>query len=559
MNRQSPLQLARRYPSLGLIAIAGVLALLLPSALNVPTSGPTSLAEYAPVPGSGLAGGDLSSLGGAERGAFGIGLGELSEGPRAGTGPGQWTPKLKRCVGNPRRQTEDPLSPPCVAFFDGDNGGAAWRGVSKDEIKLVLHFGELSEANESPILVDYDDPKAGGNLFDELARAYARFFHDRYQTYGRRIHLYGYYNAGAFGDQSPSHDLDLLMPLQPFAVVPLGLNTEGGHAREAASREVIAVSVGSYSRELQQRSGPYLLSYLPDQQDQATMFASFVCQKLAGRNARFSANLGEGNQKRKFGIVFYNGGDLKPLKEHTKRELGDQCGLSGLPEAAYRDQISADYAIALGAMRQAEVTTVLAFSFAVDPYFWGAAAETQNYYPEWVTPGKSGAALSHEDNSQARTFPPRFWANAFGISYNYRRPELQSQFWYQAFREACPSCAEPPADARSASMYDAMNLLFWGIQGAGPRLTPANIDKGLHAIPPRSSPNPSTPAAYFTPGNYSWIKDSMAIWWDATGTEPGGGRGCYKLASEGRRSRPGEWPNGDDDLKIAGAPCQGPT
>ena len=46
--------------------------------------------------------------------------------------------RVRRCVGNPPRQTEDPQSPPCVPYFEGDNGGATYRGVTKDTITLTI-------------------------------------------------------------------------------------------------------------------------------------------------------------------------------------------------------------------------------------------------------------------------------------------------------------------------------------------------------------------------------------------------------------------------------------
>ena len=38
---------------------------------------------------------------------------------------------VKRCVGNPPRQIEDSQSPPCIAYWEGDNGGATSPGVTR--------------------------------------------------------------------------------------------------------------------------------------------------------------------------------------------------------------------------------------------------------------------------------------------------------------------------------------------------------------------------------------------------------------------------------------------
>src|SRR5688500_10245544 len=46
-------------------------------------------------------------------------------------------PRVRRCVGNPPRQIEDPQSPPCVPYWAGDNGGATSKGVTRDEIRVA--------------------------------------------------------------------------------------------------------------------------------------------------------------------------------------------------------------------------------------------------------------------------------------------------------------------------------------------------------------------------------------------------------------------------------------
>ena len=60
--------------------------------------------------------------------------------PAAVLPPAIKTPSTKRCVGKPPRQTEDPLAPPCVASFTGDNFGVTYQGVNKDEVSVLFYF-----------------------------------------------------------------------------------------------------------------------------------------------------------------------------------------------------------------------------------------------------------------------------------------------------------------------------------------------------------------------------------------------------------------------------------
>src|SRR5438067_1531664 len=126
---------AGRYTPLLTLALVLFLALaVLPSALNLPQTNPSTTLEYAPVPAAdhnnAPPGGNLSSLGLASSGTVGIGEGGVAAGAGGGvTGVGK-NPSAKRCVGKPPRQSEDPLSPPCVAYFQGNNFGSTYQGVT---------------------------------------------------------------------------------------------------------------------------------------------------------------------------------------------------------------------------------------------------------------------------------------------------------------------------------------------------------------------------------------------------------------------------------------------
>src|SRR5256885_11938042 len=85
-------------------------------------------------------------------------------------------PRVRRCIGDPPRQIEDPQSPPCVPYWSGDNGGATFKGVTRDEIRVaVMH---VEGHNGDPITPEM--------------QSIADFFNKRFEFYGRRIHLLRY-------------------------------------------------------------------------------------------------------------------------------------------------------------------------------------------------------------------------------------------------------------------------------------------------------------------------------------------------------------------------------
>lgn len=560
----------RRYPALAFLTAAGALALLLPSSLRVPLSGPPSVAELAPQPASdgSSAPGDLAELAQAGSGGLGSGNARLGSGPATSTTlapggslPHQGRPRVKRCVGRPPRQTEDPMSPPCVASFDGANGGATFRGVTADEVEVVIHWqgGNETAAYRSGRLVDYAGPPVQGELAQDTAgRVWMRYFNDRYQFYGRRLRLFGYYGRGLTPEQVNA-DVAEIAASGAFALVPLDSLTVANMATGAArSGLVVAVHKG-LPRGLYRDNAPRVLSYAPDVEDTAATAGSFICSKLLGRPARFSGDVHEQGRQRVFGLLYTDGAD-DPLPAQVARELErdvtQRCGLrfrTARVAAQGRDAWPM-YPGALASMRTDGVTTVVAITKAGDALTYLPAASAQGWHPEWLYPQQPGTG--GDDTASAQTYPQDQWAHAMVVSFDVRRGLLAEQPWVVAYRDACPDC-NPPAGFLPARAYDVLSLLAYGIQAAGPRLTPAAMDKGLHAVPRRPSTDPFLPATYFDPGNWSWIKDAKAMSWDPTGRPEGNRAGCYRLAREGLRSRAGEWPAGDDDLFVASSPCQG--
>src|SRR6185503_2209172 len=97
------------------------------------------------------------------------------------------------------------------------------------------------------------------------------------------------------------------------------------------------------------------------------------------------------------------------------------------------------------------------------------------------------------------------------------------------------------------------------IQVAGPRLGPTSIDRGYHAIPAVRSNDPTTPACFYSNGDYTCVKDAQAEIWDGGGQPPGDNRpGCWRAIEGGHRYLPGEWPKGNVNAQIKGnEPCSG--
>ncbi len=541
--------LFRRYPALSLVAVAAALAFLLPSALNVPQSESVTLAEYAPVPGKGVGESQLSDLSQAQSGelGFGSGTGEGS-GPGAGSdslgAPGQKKPKLKRCVGNPRRQTEDPMSPACVAYFEGDNFGATSRGVTRDEVRVAVL--DWCNSDGSFDAIDYDTAESDPN---DPRKAWLSYFNDRYQTYGRRVKLFKVVGSPTNGVSCfsgnvnaarnvPQRLQEVVDPFYAFSGRSSELTEQ--FATEAARLEIM-VSLWGGSRSVAQRHAPYIVSYPADLENWAANVVAASCARLAGRRARFAGDIALSTKVRKFGLLYNRPAD--PQREGVRlvvHGVKERCG-----SEAGEIVVAGDMA----KFRDEGVTTIMT-GLNGGPN----NAEIAGYHPEWF----AWEHTRHIRTSQIE--PASQMKNMFGLLPDRRYGARSEQPHRQAFQEGCPGCTPSETIYSGVDGYHELLLLFTAIQAAGPRLTPESSDRGLRALPPKRSLDPFTQSAYFGPGNHSFVKDYGFAWWDPAGEAPGGtGLGCWRLVEDGLRYRAEDWAArpGDEGIQGSAQPCQG--
>ncbi len=167
-NKRQSKAVTATYASLAAIILLVIAAIAL---VVVPPS-PPSVAEFAPQATEQIdqAPDQQSSQFGSGVGA--CGTGQVCEGQDAAIAPPKKVierARVRRCVGDPPRQIEDPQSPPCINYWQGDNGGATSRGVTRDEIRFS-------------ITASYED--SYGPIVS--------FFNSRFEFYGRKIRLVGY-------------------------------------------------------------------------------------------------------------------------------------------------------------------------------------------------------------------------------------------------------------------------------------------------------------------------------------------------------------------------------
>jgi len=555
--------------------------LVLPSALNVPQSNPAQTLEFAPVLPEDDApppadAGNLETLGlGSSSNVRGDTLGAQGPGaapPDAPLPPGLGgTPVSKRCVGNPPRQTEDPMAPPCVAHFEGDNGGATHEGVTGEEIRVVIVRDASSgpssrgmEFDEYDTWHDLSEPPAPDDQQRVRAfKAYVRHFNARYQTYGRTVHAWLRFTAAQNdAERTPesrrAEAAQISSRVRPFAVIN-DTRTNGGAFAEAAAELGMMVFQGTDYATIGRSEAFYARypglswSYQPSLERRAALFVTYVCEKVVGHAVSFSGDATDHGLPRVLGLLRNAavGSAAQVIGEEVRTGL-QACGAEIELDRTYDGSDSSQPVSNTAAFAQAGVTTIL---FATpSEYQHSHAAAAIGYYPEWVLAGDD----TSDRTFQGRLYDQREWTNARNVSIYPSVTDLRSHPCAQAYREGDPEAAWfDVKNIGCPAAYASLRHLFTGIQVAGPNLTPRSMEAGFRAIPAIPSSDPSIPACYYLPGDYTCVKDAQAQWWDPNGQpRDHGGTGCWRMMESGHRYLAGQWPPGDVEAqRTPDDPC----
>lgn len=584
----------RSWPIIAAVLGACLLIfVVLPNPFRIPSNEPSAVAEFAPVPGKkeqSNRSGSFSATGFAEGGGFGALPPDAADGgpgsSRKPRKPKFQAGKDKPCYGKPpfQRQTEDPLSPPCVVWDGSDNGGATTQGVTRDEILVIFY-------NDAGIKGDMNTPyRAQDETGDQtdfnyrnLARtikAQLRYHNSRYQTYGRTVHVISVPSTGGGApfstDQSRRGDANKIIDqYKPFAVVYLG-DDAGPFWDVLAARKVAGFGINfNVPRAVYERNRPYMWSFIPDLETEIGYSASFICRKLVNRNARFAGDPALRSQKRVFGLIYET--PLRTTDEgaaELKRQLKQQCGVTfgnreatyGTPSGGQVGQSHAEMKLAIARMKNEGVTTVICYCLpgltaGVRDVMNGATAA--NYYPEWYWDSQSAM----DRPIWMQRYAPKEQTGNFGVTYFWKVGAFKDQYHYRAYLEA-EGQESVPNVRFNFTIYHLFQNLFSGVQGAGAFLDAGWAERGMFSFKVRNIDDASLPTGGYGPGGpspYTFVDTGMGWWWDHTGTPPGGkpGEGCMRVINDGKRvyagpaGEPGvvwpqgpHWRPGDDDITF---------
>lgn len=456
-------------------------------------------------------------------------------------GPPKGPPKgrVRQCVGEPPRQTEDPQSPPCVAFWDSTpgNGGATSRGVTADTILIGV-------------------PNMDGENRENQYTAYQNYFNTRYEFYGRKIKFVNI-QANRGSAASEKQAADMAKELGIFA-------SSQDHDLTSYYQALVEYGIigvyrtPDYTDAQLKAYSPYLWGYTMSAEQQMRRLADWACTRLVGGNAVHAGTSDAEDlrtKKRKFAVILERIGYNSQLSEKPFASALRACGADvAFSESVPYSEGTTEKANRVVDLKSKGVTTIVCLCEEGNLGLgYHQSAQAQRYEPEWVITNYPQLNFFGHKTYNV----PSQKAHTFGVAFQpmIRTAADHPSVW--ALREG--SGASSGTDSLNVETHDiayrALLLLASGIQLAGPRLTPETFRAGLQEA---AFPNPPHPIMAgdvgFGAGGTTMTQDGAEIWWDPNATDPYGdsGPGAFCWVESGRRYGLGQWPKQD---RLQQGPC----
>jgi hypothetical protein len=443
--------------------------------------------------------------------------------------------RVRRCVGDPPRQTEDPQSPPCVPYWTGDNGGATYRGVTRETITLAYPA-----------------------LDERVAEDLMAYFNKRYEFYGRKLKIVPAGQGNVCKDRKAS-----AVQADEEAKAFVGMAANNGNAgacfqTEMARRHLLSsASNVQFGENEMSPLAPYMWQYAMSFDKVMRAVGEMYCARMHGQNAVRAPDPLLKTKPRKLGVIMQN--VLRDTDMDTSaldRALA-ACGakVEEMARLSSNDDVgltSPDKAqLAMASMKSHDITTILNLGIAFAAQSISSAADAQRYYPEWIFTTYGGF--------DSNTVISAFWPQAserqaiFGLTVAppMRRWALEPAF--TAMREVDPG-VDPAANINQVqeftNQYRMMLVAASGIQMAGPNLTPDTFSAALQRTTfPNPKNDPSMSGSVGFSGDHTMTDDIAEFWWSEAAKGPQGwqtagavGSVCY--LDNGARRRLGAWPKG---------------
>jgi hypothetical protein len=443
---------------------------------------------------------------------------------------------------------------PCVPAFHGDNGGATAPGVTSKTITIAFYVPKPDPQTDVLLrsVGAYDTPESQ----IQGMKDYVQIFSAMHELYGRQIKLVLLHGTGSATDATAARAdaIKAATELHAFAVVN-GPSQTNAFADELTNRGVMCIGACLIAQPhsfYEQHPGLFGTGPTADQPADDTL--ELVKKQLAGKDATYAGDSKFQHEKRKFALLSYDtpDGQFKPIWDSFAKSMTTQ-GTPLVTRVSYFLNLTTaqdDARTIITKLKSSGATSVIFSGDPLLPKYFTAEATKQNYHPEWII---SGTVYADTDVF-ARGYDQSQWKHAFGIGIvGAQSPETQHEdyqlheWWFGT---------KPPDINTTGIIEGDVNVLFTGLQLAGPDLTVTNFSAGIRAVPvaPESENGLRPIFSYgdhgLWPGgtDFGGLDNLNLIWYDPTVTgvpdETGAvGTGAYRFVDNGRRYLPGHLPS----------------
>jgi hypothetical protein len=454
--------------------------------------------------------------------------------------------------------------PPCVRpMKQGEsNGGATSPGVTKNAIKIVavVPTPEQQRATWSnvatPPPVNHATNSPG--YVEDAVTDWLTVLTRSFQTWGRTIVL-TVFNPTGPTEEAQRADALAVAAMNPFAVLVSNQTTGAGTvftAEIAAKKILIFTSNGTNADAAQQ--APYRWQGVFDNDASAVNGAQFIGQMLVGETAKWAGDPAMKTKTRVFGAIYPERNlnfdlFLKGFAKYKGAKLTEKVQYTvPLDPALVQPQNQSEAPILMAKLKAAGVTSVIAYASGPMTSQAMKAATALDYYPEWIFPGLGILDL----DVIVRSYDQAQMAHAFGVGTllvnvaDTTDPSNTYFDWYWGTNKG----------TYQAGVLSYLQTFLTGVMLAGPKLTPANFQQGLFALPAAGGAASDQTQSYMTGfgrqaglpyDEFSSIGlDYALMWWDPntvgkskiTFTE---GKGVFQYLNQAKRYRAGDWPKGE--------------
>lgn len=465
------------------------------------------------------------------------------------------------CRPDGRQSAISLYSPLCAEWEPGmNNGGATARGVFPDKVIVVWHRTQSDPATDAALAA------AGADDTDEdqtrIYEAFRRYFNHHTQTYGREVVVIQHHASGP-NENDAAMKADVIHIAEKIGAFAVWSGTSSPvFPMEAAARGLICICTTSQSQQYYEAARqaspckcPLIFSSLPTLEEYYDHIAEYWLKRLAGKPAEWAGTATARAQKRKFGLIYYEGvrGRADPVRRDASQAFKNQLAQHGVDvvDIGYIYDLSQAGNHSQGIITKLKnegVNHVVIVGDPLYPIFITKEATKQNYFPEWFI---SGTVLI-DTTFFGRTYDQAQWRNAFGISPLWVFWEdVQKSYGARTYHHGRPG-ERAGREGVAVNVYEPfIRYVFTAIQMAGPNLTPANASKGMLSLPPIGG-TPAAPLVYFTADRPTAIKDFTEVWWDETGRGKDEtnkeGVGILMKSNNGQRYRAGQWPTSNPNV-----------